>query len=103
MPDVIKFEAKNNQPTMFGATEPVSWNAVVIEGRQIPRMKVREADNGTVEVKFDERWVYIFDSEADARHAATFAAQALAVGSGFPSLSAPSKDRPFAPEVIVLD
>lgn len=86
----------------FGPTLNPSWHRVIIEGKLIPQMLVRDC-GGNVEVLFDDRWVYIFDTKEMALMACSLAANAMAVGSGYSFLCAENRDMPFAPTVMTLD
>jgi hypothetical protein len=74
---------------------------VFVEGRSVPNMTM--IDRGeTVEFILDHRLMFIFPREV-APLAANFAAQAMAIGAGHPSLSAPHKDSlPYGTIVIGL-
>lgn len=78
-----------------------SWHSVFIDGRKIPNMLVR-LHKENVELQLDGRFVYIFPDKPTARLAASLAANAMAIGMGYPCMGATSKDMPFAPEVIGL-
>ena len=81
----------------------VSGNSVIIDNREIPKMRCYEQGDqiefilaGRYSYSFPKEWAYL---------ATTFAAQAMAIGAGYPSMSAETKDQPFAPKVfeITLD
>jgi hypothetical protein len=85
-------------PSIIGSyTEDYS---VVVEGREIPNMRC--VDKGdSIDIILDRRFCYTFPKEL-AYLAAAFAAQAMAIGAGYPHLGAPNKDRPFAPQVMLI-
>ena len=83
---------------MFGPETP--GNSLVIDGRLIPGIRVH--DRGPqVEFILDGRFSFSFPRD-QALQAASFAAAALAIGSGYSHIGATNKDRPFAPELIGL-
>lgn len=80
---------------------PVSTGAaVIIDGRAIPNLTMH--DHGErVSFILDGRFGFEFPREW-AHQAAAFAAQAMAIGAGYPWLGAASRDRPFAPQVACI-
>jgi N-formylglutamate amidohydrolase len=80
-------------PTAYGMS-------VIIDGHRIPNLVM--VDRGAeVEFTLDQRFSYSFPREI-AYLAAAFAAQAMAIGAGYPFLGAATKDRPFAPKVMAF-
>lgn len=75
--------------------------SVVIDGRCIPRLVMHDKDTEVVFV-LDDRLAFGFPKNL-AHLAASFAANAMAIGAGFPSLTADRKVEAFAPAVIGLD
>lgn len=91
--DIAKFPSAKTE-WLIG---PFEEYRVLVEGRQIPKLTgVRRAD-GTVSLSVDHRFCGIFSTERDAEQAAFLIANAMAIGAGYPCLSAPSKEHPFAP------
>jgi len=76
---------------------PFEEYRVLVEGRQIPKLTGLRCTDGTVHLSVDHRFCGIFSTENDAQQAAYLIANALAIGSGYPCLSAANKDQPFAP------
>jgi len=68
---------------------------VQVEGRIIPRL-TGFYDGDKIALVLDNRWSASFSKE-DAHQAAWLIANALAIGEGYPCLSAENKDMPFAP------
>lgn len=103
MSDKIKEFPKDvkTKNELFGPQGHPSWHSALAEGHCIPKFKIREWDN-QIEIMLDERWIYQFPDLSIARLALTMAANAMAIGEGYPWLGAPTKDRPFAPKVIGL-
>lgn len=62
-------------------------NDVFIEGRVVPNVYMRDCGE-TIEFVLDNRLCFIFPRDS-AVHAMCFAAHAMAIGAGHPSLSAP--------------
>lgn len=86
---------------LFGVPLHPSWHTVFIEGRKMPNMLIREWD-GSIEVLLDGRWIYIFEDRTKARLACSMAANAMAIGQGYPWLGAATKEMPFAPQVMAI-
>lgn len=74
---------------------------VVIDGRSIPNLHMHDTGD-TVEFILDNRLAFEFPKEW-AYLAAAFAANAMAIGAGYPFLGAETKDRPFASKCVALD
>ena len=72
----------------------MSGNAVIIEGRMVPQMTMRETETG-VTLLLDGRMAWVFPKQL-AHHAASFAANAMAIGAGFPCFTAERKVEHFA-------
>lgn len=75
--------------------------SVVVEGRAIPRMRCLEHESH-IEIILDGRFSYSFPKDI-AYLAASFAAQALAIGMGYSHIGADNKDQPFAPQVMRIN
>jgi hypothetical protein len=74
---------------------------VFIEGRLVPNVHMYDKGE-TIEFILDGRLCFIFPRDA-AVHAMTFAAHAMAIGAGHPSLSAPhGSSLPYGTPVIGL-
>jgi hypothetical protein len=98
MPNDLTTLPKLDAPSIVG---PIRQGTdVIIEGRAIPRMHCFEREHET-EIILDGRLSFTFPREW-AYLAACMAANAMAVGAGYSSLSAESKDRPFAPRCVQL-
>ena len=76
---------------------------VEIEGRIIPRLTAIRVGDGSIGLVVDGRFGATFPNEGIADQAAWLIAQALAVGAGYSSLGAETKDRPFAPRSMKID
>lgn len=75
------------------------WS-VVVEGRQIPRLVLR--DHGD-HVSFSLDGRFRLDVPRELAHpVASFVANAMAIGAGYPWFGADTKDRPFAPRLTQL-
>lgn len=74
---------------------------VVLDGFQIPFLTGRKQPDGRVWLELDHRFAGEF-SEEDAWQVAHLVANALAIGAGYPWYGAPSKDHPFAPQVMEI-
>ena len=79
----------------------LSGNSVVIEGRVVPKLTMHETDT-EVEFVLDGRLAWGFPKHL-AHHAASFAANAMAIGAGFPCFTADHKCEAFAPRVMFID
>ena len=74
---------------------------VVVEGREIPRLVLRDHGGDHVSFTLDGR--FGLDVPRDLAHpVASFVANAMAIGAGYPWLGAETKDRPFAPRLMQL-
>ncbi len=89
--------------SLFGPQQ--TGHSLIVEGRCIPNITVRKGrdEQGNEEIEFilDGRLAFGFPREW-AGHAAVFAANAMAIGAGYPSLNGDNKERPFAPQVSFL-
>lgn len=75
---------------------------VLVDGRHVPNMHMRDHGD-TIEFVLDGRFSYTFPREW-ALLAASFAAQAMAIGAGHLSLSGCHRSTlPYAPEAMALD
>ncbi len=93
--NVTQFPAQPEQPPLL--VGPFQEWRVVVDGRMIPRLTGYKYDDGRVSLSLDHRLGADFPSEQIARQAAWLIANALAIGEGYPSMIAPTKDKPFAP------
>ena len=75
---------------------PFEEYRVVIDGRVIPLLSAQKLESGKVNLVLDNRFCVCCESDA-AHQVAWIMANALAVGQGYPSIGATTKDRPFAP------
>lgn len=76
-----------------------SGQSVFIEGRLVPNVHMYDKGE-TIEFVLDDRLVFIFPRE-QAVAAMTFAAHAMAIGAGHPSLSAPhGSSLPYGTPVV---
>lgn len=97
MADIIDFK-QPEPPSIIGPRR--GGCSVIVDDKVIPRMSCFERGD-EVEIVIDDRLSFQFPKEW-AYLAAAMAAQAMAVGAGYPSLLAPTRDRPFAPTVVQL-
>lgn len=74
----------------------VSGHIVIVDGRAIPKMVAHDRGD-QIDFILDGRFSFMFPREL-AYHAASFAAQALAIGEGFSSMRTGRREV-FAPEV----
>jgi len=102
--NVIEIPTKTNEniKNFLFAPLSASWHKICIEGKIIPKMYGRMYE-GKCEVFLDDRWVYIFDTIEAAYSAASMAANAMAIGEGYPWFGADSKTMPFAATVMMMD
>lgn len=74
---------------------------VILDERVIPNLHMHDRGD-TIEFILDGRLAYEFPKEW-AYLAAAFAANAMAIGAGYPFLGAETRDRPFAPKCYRID
>lgn len=79
-------------PTMIGPER--QGNDLIIDGRVIPNIAITDYGEEVLLV-LDGRMAFLFPREI-AYLAASFAANAMAVGGGYASAISDTKDRPFA-------
>lgn len=91
--NIVPMPERPKQPDLL--IGPFQTYRVMVEGRIIPRLTGFH-DGDKIALVVDGRYSASF-SEPDARQAAWLIAQALAIGEGYPSLGAMSKEMPFAP------
>ena len=96
MSDVVKLHEPPN--LLVG---PFNEYNVVVEGRAIPFLTGRPAEGGRIEIIVDGRFSATFEPDI-ANQVAWLIGQGIAVASGYPSLNAESKSRPFAPQISEL-
>ena len=78
---------------------PISGYTAVVEGREIPRLMVKERGPSLITICLDRRW----EIDVPREHSGSICwmiANALAIGEGYAFLGSPNKNKPFAPEVI---
>lgn len=80
---------------------PFESYAIRLEGRRIPGLEGKPLADGTVNLILDGRYCINLPA-GTAGDVAWFVAQALAIGSGYTHLSAETKGRPFAPQMIEI-
>lgn len=80
---------------------PFDTYRVVVDGRAIPRLTGFH-DGDKIALVLDSRFSASF-AEDDARQAAWLIANALAIGEGYPSMNASSKEMPFAPQMHEIE
>jgi hypothetical protein len=71
----------------------------IVEGREIPRLMVKERGPDKITINLDNRWEIDVPRELSGS-ICWMVANALAIGEGYAFLGSPNKDKPFAPEVI---
>ena len=92
--NVTKFpEPEKAPPLLVGPFQ--EWR-VMVDGRMIPNLTGFKYEDGRVALSVDHRFGADFPNEEIAYQAAWLIANAMAIGAGYPSMSAESKDRPFA-------
>lgn len=85
-----------------GMVGPVSSDPqVIIEGRAIPRLTMRD-EGDEICIILDSRLAFPFPRSL-AYQAASLAANALAIGAGFPFAGADEKCGAFAPKAAAVD
>lgn len=101
MTNVVQFPPQNSDRIEEMKGPEQSGNDVFIEGRLVPN--VRMYDRGeTIEFVLDGRLCFPFPRDI-AVHAMCFAAHAMAIGAGHPSLSAPhGSSLPYGTPVVRL-
>lgn len=92
--NITPFPKPQEQPDLL--IGPFKEWRVQVEGRIIPNLTGFH-DGDKIALVVDKRFSASFAPD-DARQAAWLIAQALAIGAGYPSLGATSKDIPFAPK-----
>ena len=75
-------------------------HSVIVGGREVPRLHCHRVGDD-IDFVLDGRFGCTVPIEY-ALPVAAMIANALAIGQGYPSYAAVSKDQPFAPEVIEL-
>ena len=80
---------------------PFTSYRVVIHGKQIPKLRGHPIGDNDVELVLDGRFSIITDKET-SKSVAWMIANAMAIGAGYSSMSADSKDAPFAPNIGVI-
>lgn len=73
---------------------------VIVDGRRIPNMHMHEEGDEILFI-LDGRLGFAFPREL-AGQAASFAANAMAIGAGYASLNCETRGRPFAPKVGMI-
>lgn len=100
MTEVIQFPPPDQPPPLL--VGPFEYWHVVVNGRRVPLLTGRQAEDGGITFTVDHRFMGgPFHGEV-ARQVAYLLAQAIAVASGYSNLEAETKDRPFAPAMMEL-
>ena len=76
-------------------------HAVIVDGRAIPRLTMRDK-GGEIDLILDGRLAFPFAREW-AVQAAYLAANAMALGAGYPCATADEKTKSFAPRVAFVE
>lgn len=97
--DKRRSESESLVQSMFGAEQ--SGSILIVDGRAIPDITIREEGDEICFV-LDQRLAFNFPREL-AHQAAAFAANAMAIGAGYPWLGADSKTQPFAPRCACIE
>lgn len=79
--NVVHLPGPDSVPSLFGPER--SGHSVIIDGRVVPNLHAYDRGD-TVDFVLDERMAFEFPREL-AYLAASFAAEAMAIGAGFPS------------------
>lgn len=91
--NITEFPREPRRELFIGPFE--EWR-VVLDGRVIPLLTGRRQENGRIWLMLDHRFAGEFEEDA-AWQAAGLIANALAIGQGYSSYNATSRDQPFAP------
>lgn len=100
--DVVKFPDRANAKPPDLLIGPFEEWRVVVQGRCIPHLTGRREPDG-IWLTVDHRLAAGPFTEEAAYQAASLAANAMAVATGYSHAGAESKDQPFAPRVNQLD
>lgn len=98
MSNVTEFPTPDAPPPLL--VGPFTYYQVVVNGKSIPRLTGRANDDGSVDLVVDRRFSATFPTEDIAHQAASLIAHAMAIGEGYSSMNADTKDKPFAPGCI---
>lgn len=98
MSNIIDFP-KQDLPDIKGPER--TGNSVIIDGRCVPKMHMHDRGE-TVDFILDGRLSFEFPKDM-AYLAASFAANAMAIGAGYTFLGSETKDHPFAPQCFQID
>lgn len=98
MGDVTQFPERPELPSIIGPAR--GGNVVIVEGRVIPGLHCYDRGDA-VELILDRR--FSITVPKPACDVAWLVANALAIGDGYSHLAAENKDRPFAPQVAMID
>lgn len=97
--NVIELKRDELPPLLIGPFQ--EWR-VVVDGRLIPKLTAHYENNGeTIFLTIDHRFGSGFPKDR-ARDVAWLIGQAMAIGAGYSSMLADSKDQPFAPVAMEL-
>jgi hypothetical protein len=92
---IVEFPRETPPPLLVGPFK--EWR-VIVQGRVIPKLTGYKYEDGRVSLTLDHRIGADFPNEEIASQAAWMIANAMAIGAGYPSMMADSKDAPFAPK-----
>ena len=98
MDNVTTFPTPPEKPHNLQFIGPFEEWRVMFDGYMIPLLTGRETPDGRVHLSLDHRFGAEFSSRDDAHQAVYLIANAMAIGEGYPSMYATTKDRPFAPK-----
>lgn len=98
--NVTPFPAK---PLTLQFIGPFHEWRVSFDGRMIPLLSGKQTPDGRVHLCLDHRFGAEFSTHEDAHQAVYLIANAMAIGAGYPSMYAETKDRPFAPQGFGID
>lgn len=101
---VNKIDFNNEDDFLFAQVNPYGyWHKIKVDDRMVPKIWGRKVNETEYELLLDDRFIYSFSSFQDCKMAATISANAMAIGEGYPWMGASKKERPFAPDVCVVE
>ncbi|WP_162685481.1 hypothetical protein [Roseovarius amoyensis] len=92
-------ELHPGQSGMVELGPELSGSSVIVEGRLIPRLTARDRGGDEITIVLDGRFSIDIPRERSGQ-ICWMVANAMAIGAGYPSLSADGADRPFAPRIV---
>lgn len=98
--NIVTLPEKKKLEWIVGPFE--EWR-VVIDGRMIPKLTAYRQTDGRVTLSLDHRFIIDLPDEGLAYQVAAFAANAMAIGKGYPWSGAESKQQPFAPQAHAIE